>query len=246
MDTSTLLIDADIILYKVSWACQTEVEWGDLVTYSSSLTDMARTFDKDIKNLVAKTESSHYELCISSSTNFRKKIFSEYKLNRKATRKPLGYKKLVAHAMANHPYRMIEDLEADDVLGMRMTAPDTAPYKMTASIDKDMLTIPGKHYNIDKDIITTVSEAEADYNFYTQILTGDTVDNYKGCPGIGPSKASSILQGCTLGKEWEAIVGSFKKQGLTEDDAILQARMARILRHEDYDYKKGEVILWNP
>lgn len=33
--------------------------------------------------------------------------------------------------------------------------------------------------------------------------------------------------------------------GMTKEDALLNARMARILRAEDYDFKKKEVKLWN-
>ena len=39
---------------------------------------------------------------------------------------------------------------------------------------------------------------------------------------------------------------AFEKKGLTEDDALLQARVARILRASDYDFKKKEPIMWTP
>ena len=43
---------------------------------------------------------------------------------------------------------------------------------------------------------------------------------------------------------WEAVVDCFKKANLTEDDALLQARVAHIL--QDGDYEKGKVKLWTP
>ena len=45
---------------------------------------------------------------------------------------------------------------------------------------------------------------------------------------------------------WEGIVSHFHKAGLTERDALIQARCARILRHGEYDFKKKKVILWTP
>jgi DNA polymerase I len=36
------------------------------------------------------------------------------------------------------------------------------------------------------------------------------------------------------------------KEGLTEDDALLQARLARILRADEYDFKAKRPILWEP
>ena len=79
--------------------------------------------------------------------------------------------------------------------------------------------------------------------FYTQVLTGDSTDNYPGCPGIGPKKAADILN-----KElsWTSVVNAYLKAGLTEEDALLQARMARILQASDWNSKQQEPILWTP
>ena len=249
MDTTTLLIDGDIILYKVSWACQSEVDYGDLITYTTSTQELYDTFDADINNLLKASGCDNYVIAISSSNNFRKKLFKEYKANRKGTRKPLGYKKLQQYCLDTHPCIPVMDgLEADDILGMMMTRPDHIRVtSMTASIDKDMLTIPGRHYNIDKGTIEDVDLRLADHNFYTQVLVGDTCDNYKGCPSIGPAKAQKLLQGCESHEDyWWAITDAFKKAGLNEADALIQARMARILRAEDYNFIKEEVKLWLP
>jgi hypothetical protein len=43
-----------------------------------------------------------YKVAISSSSNFRKKLFKEYKANRLGTRKPLGYKKLQQYCLDTH------------------------------------------------------------------------------------------------------------------------------------------------
>jgi DNA polymerase-1 len=42
------------------------------------------------------------------------------------------------------------------------------------------------------------------------------------------------------------VVAAYEKAGLTEEDAIVQARVARILRYEEFNQKKEEVLLWNP
>jgi DNA polymerase-1 len=39
---------------------------------------------------------------------------------------------------------------------------------------------------------------------------------------------------------------AYASKGLTEDDAILQARMARILQDGDYNYATKGIRLWNP
>jgi DNA polymerase-1 len=42
------------------------------------------------------------------------------------------------------------------------------------------------------------------------------------------------------------VVSLYAKAGLTEADALRQARLARILRWTDWDNKKKEPILWTP
>ena len=61
---------------------------------------------------------------------------------------------------------------------------------------------------------------------------------------MGPVKCSKKFE--TDGASWQSVVELFESKGFTEEDALLQARVARILRYEDYDFEKKEVILWTP
>jgi len=121
--------------------------------------------------------------------------------------------------------------------------------KIIVSEDKDMQTIPGYVYNPAKDTAERlITEEMADYFFFMQTLMGDTTDGYKGCPGIGEVSAAKVLDkaiadGVPL---WTAVTEQFIKKGLDVDEALVQARMARILRAEDYNIKTHEVKLWEP
>jgi 5'-3' exonuclease len=64
------------------------------------------------------------------------------------------------------------------------------------SIDKDLDMLRGWHYNFVKQELYYVKEEDGIRNFYTQILTGDRVDNIPGLKGIGIKKATKILQDC--------------------------------------------------
>ena len=88
-----------------------------------------------------------------------------------------------------------------------------------------------------------ITEKEADYWHFFQTLTGDTIDGYSGCPGIGAVNAKRILD---EDPSWESVVKTFNKKGFTEEDALVQARCARILRASDYNFDTEEVILWTP
>jgi len=109
-----------------------------------------------------------------------------------------------------------------------------------------MKSVPGKSYNPDKPDfgIVETSEADADYFHMFQTLVGDRTDNYGGCPGAGPVKAERILG---LGRAWwSSVVNAYAEAGLSEEVALTMARVARICRASDYDFKRKEVILWTP
>ena len=172
---------------------------------------------------------------LSDKHNFRKDIAPFYKANRKNTRRPMLLNFAKDYMRERFRATSKANLEADDYMGiLAMGYPDSVIW----SEDKDLMTIPGKHL-VNEDIIE-VSLEEADRNFYTQVLTGDTTDNYRGCPGVGAVKAAKILKDKhTPFEMWSAVLEAFEKAGLTEDEAILQARLAHIKREDRTD-------LWSP
>ena len=91
--------------------------------------------------------------------------------------------------------------------------------------------------------LLTITRPQADFNFLTQALMGDVTDGYAGCPSIGKITAEKIL---TKDPSWNAVVGQYAKQKLNYDYALTQARLARILRFEDWDVEKNQIILWEP
>lgn len=245
MNKLTLLIDADITAYQATASAEMEYEWADDIwTLYSDLKQAKEHFDYLVYKLVEETDIHDYKLCFSDSANFRKTIYPDYKGNRKG-RKPIGYNELKRWAMDKHPSFSRVNLEADDCLGILATK---YPGKIViATMDKDLLTIPGLVYKIKPDgsaSMIKVTPEEADYNFLLQALTGDTTDNYKGCPGVGPKRAEELFK--KHGAVWKTVEDAYLKAGLTKEDALLNARMARILRDTDYDFTKEEVILWTP
>lgn len=252
MKTSRLLIDGDILTYRTCWAVQTEVEWDDgIVTLGSNLAEVEMQADQMIHEWTEKLGIEDFVICFSAKGGkyFRHKILETYKANRKATRKPIGYNHLRKYLEEKYYCTSLPELEADDVLGILATD-KTHDENIIVSVDKDMLTIPCQYYNMDTKILEQVLEPIADYMFYFQTLVGDSTDNYKGCPKVGPVRAREILTTPIEGEEapfyWPRVVKAFEKQELTEEDALQQARVARILRTNDYDMIKKEVKLWQP
>lgn len=236
-----LLIDADILLYRAASAVEREIEFEeDIWVLYTDENEAIQEFNYSVDALLEQAETHRYLLCFSDSKNFRKNILPEYKGNR-TSRKPMGFKAIRERVYQLHKHNIVlkPSLEADDCLGILATT-QPAEY-LIWSIDKDLKQIPGRH--LTEDGIVEVSQDEADFYFYKQILTGDTTDNYKGCPGIGPVKADSIL---SSGPYWPKVIAAYTKAGISEEDALVQARCARILRAEDWNETKQEVILWEP
>lgn len=268
----TLLIDADVLRYQLSfkntktvkWEAEEEDEGAEEVVAEVVNPEKAKTdLDDYIEELLEKFGTRDFLLPLSVSTNFRKGILPTYKGNRTKP-KPALWNAVDGFLHELYPEKIItrEYLEGDDILGLLATMPKPrlAPGKrIIVSIDKDMATIPGRLYNPGKPDIGTrnISEHDADLFWMKQVLTGDTVDNYKGCPGIGPKRADEALvpvHEAMLGESvqdhlaalWETVVSLYESKGLTADDALVQARCARILRHGDYNFQTQEVSLWKP
>jgi DNA polymerase-1 len=244
----TLLIDGDVIAYTAASAVEQEYDWGDdLWTLHSDLNEAKVKARDSIDSLVTRLSADHVVLAFSDMVNFRKSFFPDYKSNRKAKRKPLALKELKEWMGEQYETWVRPGLEGDDVLGILSTHPKMFPgEKVIVSIDKDFKTIPGSFFNPDKDTQPQfIDDQLADYWHMMQTLMGDATDGYPGCPGIGPKTAEKILNEAE-GEWWEAVLKTYVKKGLTEEDALTQARCARILRYSDYDFKNKEPILWHP
>jgi DNA polymerase-1 len=190
-------------------------------------------------------ETRDHIICFSSPPSFRYKVDATYKNNRASSRKPLCYGLMKERVEAEFRCKDFPELEADDVMGILATK-GSKKQTIIVSQDKDMKTIPTTIWD-GKDLLH-VTEAEADTFHLWQTLVGDTSDGYKGCPGIGKVKADKLL-GAAEGDTtlmWAVVKGAYEKAGLTEDDAIQQARLARILRHSDWDGENKQPILWSP
>ena len=142
--------------------------------------------------------------------------------------------------MDQYEVRSAPDMEADDLLGFTQTDQPESDH-IIVSPDKDMKQIPGKLYNMDE--LTTVTPEEGRRWHFIQTLAGDQTDGYPGCPGIGVKKAEALFD--KHGESWETVVAAFEKVGLTEEDALLNARLAKILQNTDI-HDNGTIKLWTP
>ena len=157
--------------------------------------------DSYLEEVLYGSGASHYEIFLTGKNNFRKALYPAYKANRKDLVRPKHLQALREYLVEVEGAVISEGQEADDELGIRQTHET-----IICSIDKDLLMIPGRHYNFVKHEHSQVSNQEGRYNFYRQLITGDTTDNIPGIYGLGPKKAADLLAGCTTKEEYNAVV----------------------------------------
>ena len=117
-------------------------------------------------------------------------------------------------------------MEADDMLAIR--AHEIGLDKVViVSVDKDMKQVPTSHYDWRKKVACTMTPTEGWHFFYTQLLVGDSVDNIKGCPKIGPAKARKALKDVTDDAEMMKICMELY-QVAYDGDAVEAAKMLRM------------------
>lgn len=245
-DKTTLLIDGDLYLHRGTAAVEKEVRWDEENHMLFSNEEEGWTaVSWELEKLMNRFDvpQSRCVIALSDPPLFRISVDPTYKAKRADTRKPVAYTAVRERLEREWTVRRFKGLEADDVMGILATKADNT---IICSMDKDMRQIPGRIW--DGTRVTFISLDDADRWFMMQTLTGDTSDGYKGCPGIGPAKAEKLLDkaGVSIEEWWPAVAEAFTKAGLTEDDAIRQARLARILRMEDWDFVKKVPKLWTP
>ena len=163
----------------------------DTITESKThepLVNCLHTVKLTLQKIVNETGARDIVVYLSGSTNFRNDIATirKYKGNRDPNNKPYWYKEIRKYLVDTYQAIMSDNEEADDLLGIAGNKDGV----MLAHLDKDILMIPGWHYNWDKNEITMVKPLDGIRHFYTQLITGDTADTIEGLAERKPKKRS--------------------------------------------------------
>ena len=231
-----LLVDADFVVYKCCASAEDEFDFGDdVIVVTSKFSDAYRCVKRELNKLAQNFFDPEIILFFSDSRNFRKTIQPEYKGHRNR-KKPCGYKRVINQLKNEYEVIILPTLEADDALGIYATA---NPGNVICSPDKDMRQIPGMLFDMKEEMSVTLEEA--DQWHLIQTVAGDQTDGYSGVPGIGVKRAAALFE--EKGYTWKTVLEAFAAKDLSEDVALENARLARILRCTDYD---DAPILWTP
>ena len=221
---SVALLDADMICYRIGFACDNE----DVSVATS-------TMDKFVTDLIGTMGVINWELFLTGKGNFRNDyaVTVPYKGNRAKLKKPVHLQALRDFLVDNWEASVAEGQEADDAIAIRAT--DLGDDAIIVSLDKDFDQVQGWHYNFVKDDKYYITAEEGLLNFYMQFLTGDRIDNIVGVKGIGPVKANKLL---TLAEGDEDQMFSICVEHLGYDRAVENGRLLYLRRQENE--------IWNP
>ncbi len=251
------LIDADIVCYQAASMAEGKDPFDGTPRKDITLDDAWYQVMTAVDDILVGCGCEAFMMVLSPDdrSNFRKTVFPAYKANRNPKPKPALYWPLIERCRNELDGFSIGNMEGDDVMGILHT--ENSDTTVIVSSDKDMLTIPGRVYNPRHGEIVEVSLNEANYNWLTQTLTGDSTDGYGGCPRVGKVKAAKALippddthPEFYLRRNWQIVIDLYRNfysdPDEAEDNALCQARLARILRCEDYDPDDGLIRLWHP
>lgn len=179
------LIDGDIIVYRCGFAVKDEepLEYA-LSTVKHCLWNIYDRFP----------DRTYQKIFLTGKGNFREELatLAVYKGNRDPSHKPKYYQEIKDYLIAHHEAIVVNGQEADDAQGIEQWG-NKDRSTVIVGIDKDMKMIPGWHFNFVKDKLEYITLADANYNFFQQMLEGDRTDNIPGIKGIGPVKAAKML-----------------------------------------------------
>lgn len=194
-----VLIDADSLIYVIAWNYREE----------GTEEEVKESCDQMLAEIMTMTRGTDYLGVFSPKFSFRQAAYRYAKYKAGRGEKPewlIRWQDTIKSRFElKHGFFTIPELEADDVVaaaGQILTA--KGEDRIICSPDKDLRQVPGLIYVPKKQVgdtiiegnILNISEEDANYTFWMQMLTGDSTDNVAGVPGLGEVKAKKVLLEC--------------------------------------------------
>lgn len=178
----------------------------------------------------------------------------DYKGTRKQE-KPFHYNNIREYMLANYECVVAEGMEADDMICVELVRNGEKLDVICCSRDKDLRMVPGMHFGWEcgrqpqfgpkrVDFIGEISlskdrkvvKGTGIKFFYSQLITGDTVDNIPGLRGAGPVLAFESLSELSTEAEMFGCVAGLYEKKYGEDwraEFLEQAKLLWMVRELD-------------
>lgn len=211
-----VLIDADSLLYFSSYGSE-----DDQLLCETKLSEKIY----DILNIVGLSyDIEKYYVFVKGQNNFRYTLYSQYKAKRPEKHPIIDV--LNKYLVDNFDAIESHGAESDDYAYSYSQLPEYQGRAIICSVDKDMLQIPGIHYDYQKNKFVLVTEQEARYNLGIQMIMGDAADNIQGLKRYGIKKAEKIItKGMSQYQCIKAILKEYLKNYSSPEEAKEQLRL---------------------
>tara|TARA_R110002020_G_scaffold1878_1_gene8591 strand:- start:2531 stop:3247 length:717 start_codon:yes stop_codon:yes gene_type:complete len=197
-----LLIDADSLIYASCLRSKRELNEDK---FYRDIEDSIAKFDEQFMKIVNDLEEfydiKHVYTFNGSKGNFRKLITENYKANRDCVELPPLLSDM--HKFVRDQYNGLHayGVETDDLVAKYwydISNKIGRDKVMIVSIDKDYKQFPCLIYNyhFKHKKVYDITNQEALYNFYEQMIIGDSADNVNYFKGKGRAYAKKLYKSC--------------------------------------------------
>ena len=180
------LVDGDVLIHNV-------------FHLSENFEVFKKKYHDTLESWLLLSFSTDCKVALKGGNNFRDEISTDYKKSPSRMKQ----RETLQGTYINDAYLWAAEQvnacrapfgEADDLLHCWASRFRYRPYYVIISVDKDLMQVPGHHYNPRQNRYSVQSWKDSVDSFCTQMLQGDTIDNIPGCKGIGPVKAKRIVE----------------------------------------------------
>ena len=196
-----VIFDAASLIYASCFKSKEDRESSDDLFETDVIVALSKFNDKFIDLLSRLREKAVVDdviVCNGSKYNFRTEVSKDYKANR-TQNKPSILSDL--HEIIKMDYGSTYGIgvETDDVVATLWkdeVDKNGINSVLIMSLDKDYKQFPCWFYDYHpkRNSLTKISEEEANKNFYSQMIVGDSADNINYCKGYGSSYANKIFK----------------------------------------------------
>jgi 5'-3' exonuclease len=197
------LVDASIYIFRAWFSISDE-----FVNQSGEPTNAVYGFSGFLCSLLEQTAAEHVAVAFdeSLSKSYRNEIYPEYKANRdpapEELKRQFSWARSVAEAMGLQCFAD-ERYEADDLIGTLAEYWRARGHPIcVVTADKDLAQLVGERdhwWDFSRNQKLNAKQLTAKFGVMPEqmadylALTGDSIDNIPGVPGVGPKSASALL-----------------------------------------------------
>jgi 5'-3' exonuclease len=238
----TGIMDLDSIIHIIA---NVQFSRGNRDNVSQVEQHVARFMDTIIRNSGVVQWIGFYQGM--NHKNFRTDLLPEYKGHRTKTEAILLWKPTILATLKKIGVTELFYIESDDALAV---VSRLFSNYILVSADKDMVQIPGTHYNpfkkgpaISPDRWKRISKHQALFNLYCQVLSGDSTDmpnELCGIPLVGEVKSKKFLANAENEQEYLQVVHDKYVAKFGDEAGLKRAlvtyQMVRLLTHSRDDW----------